>query len=72
MSRNRKPTTLASVIFWWVLAIGAVIFDFVVLVPNDTLTWWQIALTIFLIGGAIFETIKYRKQQTGQSGDDNE
>jgi len=63
MNRDRRPTTLAAVIVWWVVAIGAVAFDFLVLVPRDELTWWQIGITLFLIGSAIHTTFRYRKEQ---------
>ena len=63
MNKNQKPTSIASVIFWWVIAIGAALFDFLVLLPADNLDWWQIAITIFLIGSAIHTTLKYRKEQ---------
>ena len=71
MSRNHKPTTIGTVIFFWAVAVAFVIFDIAVLLPNEALTWWQLAITVILIISAIYTTIKYRKEQTNVIGDDN-
>lgn len=63
MRRERKPATLSSVIFAWVISFGLLIFDLVILLPNDGLTTFQIALTVGMFVAAIVQTVLFLKNK---------
>jgi len=63
MSENKRPTTIGIVIFWWIAAVGLILYDFLILLPGGNLNWWQIAISAFVVVSAIHTTITYLKEQ---------
>jgi len=72
MRNNKRPTSIASVIFYWVLATLAIVLDAMVLLPGGNLAWWQIVITVSLVAIAIHTTIVYRKEQKVETNTNKE